>query len=106
MNWRREACARAHSGDPDRMEARAHSHAHMHAHARTRHVMTSSSLGRCASGAQRGGNITFVVLCVHSNVDAGVSVDAAHSVIGGAPFQVFSVLLNLMITYVNCDTQP
>lgn len=99
-------CAFRGSGPDGGSCTRTRMHACMHAHARTRHVMTSSSLGRCASGAQRGGNIAFVVLCVHSNLDAGVPVDAAHSAIGGAPFWVFSVLLNLMITYVNCDTQP
>lgn len=36
--------------------------------ARTHDVMTSSSLGRCASGAQRGGNIASLFLSVRANV--------------------------------------
>lgn len=43
----------------------------------TRGVMTSSSLGRCASGAERRGNIAFLGL----SADAVVSVHAAHSII-------------------------
>lgn len=66
--------------------------------ARTHDVMTSSSLGRCASGAQRGGNIASLFLSVRANVDAVGSVEAAHSIIGGTPLHVFPATLNLIQT--------
>lgn len=54
------------SRDPDWIAARAHTHMHAHTLTRTnerthkRAIMISSSLGRCTSAAQRGGNITFL----------------------------------------------
>lgn len=60
------------SRDPDWTVVRTHAWTH------TRAVMISSSLGRCTSGAQRGGNITFLFLFMCGNVFVVVFVDAAH----------------------------
>lgn len=65
------------SRDPDWIAAHTHARACTHTHAYARmcvrtHVhtiMISSSLGRCTSAAQRGGNITFLFLWKCGNMD-------------------------------------
>lgn len=58
--------------------ARTHTHARTHT-TRVRTIMISSSLGRCTSAAQRGGNITFLFLWKCGNKDTVVFVYAVIS---------------------------
>lgn len=87
------------SRDPDWIaaHARAHTHTHIHMLVRTHvhtAVMISSSLGRCTSAAQRGGNITFLFLWKCGNMDIVF---------------LFMLLLHLLshsITFISHDGQP
>lgn len=77
------------------------------AHVRAPMVMISSSLGRCTSAAQRGGNITFLFLFMCGNVDdavVDVVVYAAHFIICDAAFHLFYVMVKLMTVSLNGNT--